>query len=277
MRTMYDGIDSDASVIPTSAQLVAGYVDGNYAWSAADWARFPHSVHVPIAVHPTTNAGIVLDCEPGNCSPAQAVDWVVMRRKAGADPTVYCNQENPSTGLPAVRAAFKARGVAEPHYWVANYDGNTAIPAGTIAKQYESTSRWDLSSVADYWPGVDPAPTKEPDMEWTDTVSSPGGRPHGNEVQYILADLGGLRDRLAGDKTIPVPAGSPLAQLLAFLAGSAQLPATVAQIEKQVSALAQPSVDATALAAALAGNSAFVSAIAAAVVAQIGTELKPTV
>jgi hypothetical protein len=155
---MYDGIASDAAAIPANAQLVAGYVDGRYAWSAADWAHFPRSIHVGIAVRPTTNAGIVLDCEPGNCTPAESVDWVLLRRAAGVDPTVYCNELNPTTGWPAVRAAFRARGVAEPHYWVAKYDGSTAIPAGAVAKQYAETARWDLSSVADYWPGVDPAP-----------------------------------------------------------------------------------------------------------------------
>jgi len=123
-----------------------------------------------------------------------------------------------------------------------------------------------------------PAPIKEePDMEWTDSITGPGARPAGNKVEYILTDVGRLRDRLYGDTTATVPAGSPLAQLIAFLAASAQLSATVAQVEKQVAALSQPSVDATALATALAGNPAFVSAIAAAVVAQIGTELKPTV
>lgn len=154
MRTMYDGIDSDADVIPVTAQLVAGYVDGKYAWTAKDWSRFPHSIHVGIAVRSTTNAGIVLDCEPGNATPAQAVDWVLLRRKAGVDPTVYCGQSSWAN----VQAAFKARNVPQPHYWVANYDGETAIPTGAVAKQYESDGRWDLSSVADYWPGVDPAP-----------------------------------------------------------------------------------------------------------------------
>jgi hypothetical protein len=158
MRTMYDGIDSDAEVIPTNAQLVAGYVDGGYVWTAADWARFPHSVHVLIAVSSSTNAGSVLDCEKGDATPAESVTWVVARRRAGADPTVYCD----TSTWPAVRAAFAAAKEAEPHYWVASYDGNTAIPAGAMAHQYESTARWDLSSVADYWPGVDPAPIPTP-------------------------------------------------------------------------------------------------------------------
>jgi hypothetical protein len=155
---MYDGVD--ASRLPTTAQMVAGYVDGLYRWSDADWARFPNSVKVRIAVFSTTNDGHVLDVEPGNATPAQSVDWVLMRRKAGVDPAVYMN----TSTWPVVRSAFQARGVTEPHYWVAQYDGVAVIPAGTIAKQYvnDEANGWDLSAVFGYWPGVDPAPTPAP-------------------------------------------------------------------------------------------------------------------
>jgi hypothetical protein len=155
---MYDGVD--ASLLPTSAQLVGGYVDGLYRWSAADWARFPRSVKVRIAVFANTNDGEVLDVEPGNATPAESVDWVLMRRRAGADPTVYMN----TSTWPQVRSAFHARGVTEPHYWVAQYDGVAAIPADAVAKQYYNNNQlgYDLSAVADYWPGVDPAPSAVP-------------------------------------------------------------------------------------------------------------------
>ncbi|HEU5355959.1 MAG TPA: hypothetical protein VFU65_15910 [Actinocrinis sp.] len=151
-RTMYDGVD--ASRLPTNAQLVGGYVDGLYAWSAADWARFPNSVKVRIAVFSSTNDGEVLDVEPGNATPAESVDWVLLRRRAGVDPTVYMN----TSTWPTVRSAFSARGVAEPHYWIAQYDGVASLPAGAVAKQYYNNNQagYDLSVVADYWPGVDP-------------------------------------------------------------------------------------------------------------------------
>ncbi len=165
-RTMYDGVT--ASRLPAGAQMVAGYVDGRYKWSDADWRRFsPQTVRVRIAVFATTNDGHVLDCEPGNCTPAQSVDWALMRRRAGVDPTVYCNQLDETTGWPAVRAAFRARGVPEPHYWVAKYDGVQSIPAGAIGKQYEDdeTHGWDRSVIADHWPGIDPP--QEADMPLT--------------------------------------------------------------------------------------------------------------
>lgn len=152
-RTMYDGINSDVSAIPASAQIVAGYVDGLYKWSAADWARFPNAIKVRIAVFTSTNDGTVLDCEQGNNTPAGSVDWVLMRRRAGVDPTVYCGK---NTWWPQIRASFQARGVPEPHYWVADYSGIRQIPAGAIALQYTDTGSYDLSIVADHWPGIDP-------------------------------------------------------------------------------------------------------------------------
>lgn len=166
-RTMYDGVNTDAAAIGQQAKagdLVGGYGDGLYTWSDEDWAHIaPGVTRIVIVVFWTTNAGQILDCEPGNCTPAQAVDWVLMRRKAGADPTVYCNQMDQKTGWPAVRAAFQARGVAEPHYWVADYDGVAVIPAGAIGKQHADDialgKPWDISVVADYWPGVDAPPS----------------------------------------------------------------------------------------------------------------------
>jgi hypothetical protein len=162
---MFDGINTDVPAIAailSAIPLVAGYDDGDYAWSAEDWDRFPNSVHVHIVVHASTNSGSVLDVENGDATPAQAVGWVVMRRAAGADPSVYCNQQDTGTGWPAVRAAFQAAGVAEPHYWVAAYVQDPSqvpeIPAGAIALQYYDFGDYDGSVVADDWPGVDEAP-----------------------------------------------------------------------------------------------------------------------
>lgn len=155
-RQMADAIDPNN--IPVGKfPLVAGYVDGPRSqWPAAGWARHAGSILVRIAVFASTNAGIVLDVETGDATPAQAPGWVKMRRAAGADPTVYCNLSL----WPTVRAAFHSANIAEPHYWVAGYPGGGAvIPAGAIAHQYAdpatSGGQWDLSVVADYWPGVD--------------------------------------------------------------------------------------------------------------------------
>lgn len=155
MRVMYDAVSPSA--IPANAKMVAGYLAPNrYAWSAQDWARFPNAVRVEIAVFASTNAGHVLDVEIGDATPAQAPGWVLKRRAAGVDPTIYCNLST----WPAVQAAFKAAGVREPHYWIAHYGAGANIPAGAVAVQYadpagHSGGNYDISAVADYWPGVD--------------------------------------------------------------------------------------------------------------------------
>lgn len=147
---MYDS--TTASDIPTSAPMVAGYIDGLYAWSMADWARFPAAVKVRIAVFATTNDGDVLDVEQGDATPSQAPAWVTMRRAAGDDPTVYVNLSN----VDATRAAFAAAGVRQPHYWLAHYDNDPTIPPGYVAKQYADEAligaHYDLSSVGPGWP-----------------------------------------------------------------------------------------------------------------------------
>jgi nucleoid-associated protein YgaU len=151
-RKMYDSVTPQD--IPVTAALVAGYVDGRYNNISLMHYRFPDAVVVGIATSAHTNFGIVLDVESGDATPAQAVGWVFKRRQGSHDPTVYTS----ASEWGAVRAAFHAANVAEPHYWIADWDGNPVLPHGAVAKQYQSATRdhhYDLSVVADYWPGVD--------------------------------------------------------------------------------------------------------------------------
>lgn len=150
MRTMYDAVTPEN--IPVTAQMVAGYVNGNYQsyWKLAK--LFPTAVRVSIAVSADADAQ-VLDCETYDATPEQCPAWAVRQRARGQIPTVYMN----ASTWPAVRAAFAAQHVPEPEYWVAKYDGIAEVPAGAVAKQFQGgmTSAYDLSAVADYWPGVD--------------------------------------------------------------------------------------------------------------------------
>lgn len=157
MRTMYDAVT--ARNIPADARMVAGYIDKIKLepWSAADWARFPNAVKVTIVKKASTNAGHVLDVEPGDARPDEAPGWVRMRRAAGANPTIYCNRST----WPTVQAEFKRQGVAQPHYWIAHYNGVVELPVlngiTAVAKQYagDVPGGYDLNCVADFWPGVD--------------------------------------------------------------------------------------------------------------------------
>jgi len=153
MRTMYDSVDAGA--IRADAAMVAGYVDGIFKWLPNGWARFPNAIHVPIAVFPDTNDGIVGDVESGDMTPATCVGWVVRRRAVGIDPTIYMSLSNWGN----VRSAFRNAQVAEPWYWVADYDNIPVLFNGSIAKQYANSrltgGNYDASIVADYWPGID--------------------------------------------------------------------------------------------------------------------------
>jgi nucleoid-associated protein YgaU len=175
MRLMYDSVT--AADIPADAAMVAGYVDGAYAWTAADWALHPAAQHVRIAVFADTNDGHVLDVEPGNATPAQAPGWVTMRRHAGVDPTVYCSLAL----LPVIERAFAQAGVAEPHWWIADWTGSPHIAEGSVATQYASSEQsgghYDLSQVAAHWPGIDsdtPAPRPLPPRKTNTYTVKPG-------------------------------------------------------------------------------------------------------
>jgi hypothetical protein len=150
---MFDSVD--VAGLPVGGDLYAGYVDGRYENAAAIKARFPNVPFVGIAVTASTNDGTVLDVERYDATPAQAPGWVKMRRLAGVEPSVYCAEDAWAT----VKAAFVAAGIQEPPYWVAAYPGGgPGIPAGAVAHQYADMGGYDVSTVADYWPGVDPAP-----------------------------------------------------------------------------------------------------------------------
>ena len=158
---MFDAVT--AKNIPATAKMVAGYVDGKFKWSAADWLRFPHAIKVRIACFAHTNDGVVLDVEDGNATPAQAPAWVVMRRVAGVDPTVYCSYGDLGHTWALVINEFHRQKVHEPHYWIAAYPGNGAqLYPGTVAHQYANNSKFDTSVVDDYWSGVDPKPVPKP-------------------------------------------------------------------------------------------------------------------
>jgi len=163
---MYDSVTP--SLIPKDAQMVAGYITGKYAWTASDWDMFPNATKVHINVDPTIYHGHVLDVEPGDATAQQAVQWVKKMREMGTDPTLYTGWYYPDvTGYnshwDAVKAAFDQAGVAQPHYWVANWTTSNTIPAGAVAIQWKNVpNTYDVSNVQDYWAGVDPiskAPT----------------------------------------------------------------------------------------------------------------------
>lgn len=162
MRTMWDSVT--ATSIPRGVGMVAGYVDGRYAWSQRDWDMFSAAIRVRIAVFPSTNDGHVLDVEPGNAMPGDTRigEWVKRRRAAGVEPTIYTMR---SLWGDLIRN-FNQWGIAQPQWWIAEWNSRATMIDGAIAHQYKhgdihlgrehySGGHYDLNVVGDYWPGVD--------------------------------------------------------------------------------------------------------------------------
>lgn len=150
MRTMYDS--TNPNDIPATAQMVAGYIDGEFAWPADGWDRFPAQGCVTIATQPGTNAGDVLDCETGDATPADCPGWIRMRKDAGlATPTIYCSRS-------AMVAVAQACGGLIYDLWVADWTGEPHEVLGAAATQYASpgtgaNGHYDVSAVYDdAWP-----------------------------------------------------------------------------------------------------------------------------
>src|SRR5690348_9128002 len=146
---MYDSVNPAG--IPTTAEMVAGYVDGpNSVWPASAWARFPTAILRRISVWGPHNAGDVLDVERFDATPDQVVAWVQARRAAGVVmPWVYCDRST----RPLVERLMSAAGILSDQValWIATLDGTQTVPAGpypVAAVQYVDTGAYDLSIVS---------------------------------------------------------------------------------------------------------------------------------
>ncbi len=159
-RIMADSITA-ADIVP-NPDLVAGYVNGNYAWTTADWQMFGQAGQVRINVTGGLNLGNCLDIETGDATPGHAAAWFDARHAAGTtNLAIYCSRDT----LPAVRAAMGAR-----HYyvWLATLDGTRGPFPGIAAVQWagqaQTHGHYDLSEVYDdtWHPAPGPAPTPVP-------------------------------------------------------------------------------------------------------------------
>lgn len=152
---MYDGINSDAGTIAKEfpdAAMVAGYVNGKFAWTESDWGHFPKAVHVEISVTASADAGDVLDVEADDATPDETEGWIRRRKASGyARPTIYCSRDT----IPAVRKGTGEYLLGRDYdIWVADYTGTPhgvsapGLPhAACVATQYESLQDYDVSVV----------------------------------------------------------------------------------------------------------------------------------
>lgn len=169
-RTMYDS--TSAASIPAGVTFAAGYDTGyDQGWPPEQWARFNPAVH--ICTRNDVDTGDVLDMESGAASPSDAVSWLRIRlASTGIWKSLYYSEFLD----PQIQAELAAAGIpsAQVPKWVAWYNGNASLDdvahiVGVVAKQYANSAisggPYDLSVVANYWPGVDPPPPLPPQPE----------------------------------------------------------------------------------------------------------------
>ncbi len=134
-------------VIPlTGLAIAAGYVNGKYAWTPADWSRFIQAgvqmVRIDVAANAWTAASI-LDVETGDATPDAVPGWVKNRHAAFGDvPVIYCSRD----ALTPVFNACQAAGlsvVRDFRLWIATLDGTPAVAdmTGVVAVQAYGSNR----------------------------------------------------------------------------------------------------------------------------------------
>ena len=88
---------------------------------------------------------------------------------------------------------------------LAHYDGDPAIPAGAVAKQYRGdvAPGYDVSSVADFWPGVDSPASPPTEVEIMERITVTPPDDGQNSVRLMLSGSAGaaivVRPPLDGD------------------------------------------------------------------------------
>jgi hypothetical protein len=178
MGTMYDAVD--VAAIPAGAQIVAGYVDGNWPTYDELVAAFPDAQHVSITVIGKPGA-MVADCETGDLTPLGAAHWAEAEIAAGRRPCIYYSRAN----APAVTAALQGAGVpiSAVDFWVADWTGTAHVVPGSVATQWadppKSGGNYDISETAAGWPAVSqppgPAPAPSPEPPTPAPAPSPTG------------------------------------------------------------------------------------------------------
>jgi hypothetical protein len=282
----------DAAYPPTNApadQVAFGYLGGNtpHPWTRAEWAaqKARYRVGIWTRSNPT---GAAQGTAEGNAAVAA---WRGLGAPAGtlialdletAVNAAYVNAFDAATTAAGFKVAAYGSKSTLPRnpkpsggYWIADVTNKPHLYPGATITQYEFESGWDDDEISGTLVG----------LLW-DTQGGTEMALVASDIQAVAAAtvkllLGTSLPRAGAGET-----GTTTPAALAEWADSgvqgtrgliAAVGTQVTALQAAVAKLAQPAVDPDELAAALAGDAAFVAAIATAVVAQIGDDLKPAV
>lgn len=181
MVALYDS--THPQTIPTDAPIVAGYINGHYAWSPSDWARFPHSILLTISISATTPADI-LDVERYDATPPRAPTWLRMNYFNACRParpwqrTIYCSRLSTwPTVQSAISSALSSGHLSTsqlPAYWIADHltPPTPHLVPGSSATQYtDHATEYDLSITNTVWPNY---PSNHPLPPSSQGLTMPG-------------------------------------------------------------------------------------------------------
>jgi hypothetical protein len=174
-KTRLEGDSTTAGDIQPDVTFPGGYLDGNYVTVPALHKRFPDKRIITYTVNGSTSGADLIDCEAGDATPPLAAKYVHDERAKKHWPGIY----TPLAELADVCHALKALGLGpDVPIQTAHYTGHPHLCNQTcfdqlhlvlpfkpliVATQYATQGigtplHEDLSLVADYWPGIDPAP-----------------------------------------------------------------------------------------------------------------------
>ena len=129
----------DAARITGRPALVAGYIDGDYAWDREDWGL--PAVRGAIKNLITVGGSLIAntyDIENGDGTPEQGAQWIRAKQAAGKRGcTIYCARSN-------LQAIWEACEGLAYYIWVADWTGEPHEVPNTVACQYTNLRAADV-------------------------------------------------------------------------------------------------------------------------------------
>lgn len=155
---------ANPAAVPSSAEAVAGYVDGAWPSLAGLRERFPKLPWLSITVNGAAPA-MCVDVEAGDFTPAGAARWIRDRQRAGVyRPVVYCSLSR----VPDLEAAIADFGIPRRtiRLWTAHWTGTPHIcspSCGVPMIEAAGATQWAGGRA----PGYDVSLTS---LQWFDLV-----------------------------------------------------------------------------------------------------------